>query len=325
MQALRIALVGAGAVGGYFAAPLARAGHQVSVVARGATLAAIRRNGGLTLEMQGQRFTAPVQAGEDASAFGPQDIVLLAVKAPSLPQAARHVPPLLGRETVVLPLLNGIPWWFFPGEQRLKSLDPEGVLERSIPLEHIVGSVVFPSLSCPEPAVTVHASGTRMVFGEPGGGAGDRVQRVVQALRDAGHAPEAASDIRREVWLKLLGNACFNPVSLVTGSHTDDMIDDERVNRLFTGMIRELLALGAALGIPIEMQPAERLAFTRKLGHIKTSMLQDAEAHRAVEIDAILGAPLEAAERLGVPVPLLETVYALARRRATVMGLYPAR
>lgn len=323
MGNLRITLVGAGAVGGYLASPLARAGHEVSVVARGQTLEAIRRRGGLTLQSQGESFTAPVVANDDARAFGPQDIVLLAVKAPALPQAAAHVPPLLGPQTLVLPLLNGIPWWFFPGAQRLKCLDPDGALERSIPFEQIVGSVVFPSLSCPEPGVTRHASGTRLVFGEPHGGDSERVRRVVEVLRAAGHSPEASADIRREVWLKLLGNACFNPVSMVTGSHTDDMIDDPRVNRLFTGMMRELLSLGRALGIGIDMEPAERLALTRKLGHIKTSMLQDVEALRSVEIDAILGAAIEAAERSGVAVPLLETVYALARRKAEVMGLYP--
>lgn len=323
MTALRIALVGAGAVGGYVAAPLARGGHTLSVLARGATLEAIRRNGGLTLQSQGERYTAPARAAEDARSFGPQDIVLLAVKAPALPKAAAHLPPLLGPQTIVLPLLNGIPWWFFQGPQRLRSLDPDGALERAIPFEHIVGSVVFPSLSSPEPGVTVHASGSRLVFGEPGGGESERVRHVVEVLEAAGHSPEATTDIRREVWLKLLGNACFNPVSLVTGSHTDELIDDPRINKLFTGMMLELLALGRALGIAIDIRPADRLAFTRKLGHIKTSMLQDLEASRPVEIDAILGAAIEAAERAGVAAPLLETVYALARRRAEVAGIYP--
>ncbi|HYF19406.1 MAG TPA: 2-dehydropantoate 2-reductase [Ramlibacter sp.] len=321
MTPLRITLLGAGAVGGYFGAPLAAAGHRVSVVARGATLETLRRDG-LTLLMEGRRVNGPVQAAEDGARFGPQDVVILAVKAPALPQVAQHVPPLLGPDTIVLPMLNGIPWWFFEGEQRLLRLDPDGALDKAIPRRQVVGAVVFPSLSCPQPGVTAHASGTRVVFGEPEGGTSERVQRVVDLFTQAGLSPEASTDIRREIWLKLLGNACFNPVSMITGSHTDDMLDDELIHELFDGMMRELMAMGRALGIDAVVDPAARMAFSRKLGHIKTSMLQDVDAGRAVELDGILGAAVELAARLGIQAPLLKAVYAIGRRRARELGLY---
>jgi len=324
----KICVVGAGAIGGFLAARLAHAGNKVSVLARGQTLAAIRKHG-IRLQSEGQHIVAPVTASDQATELGQQDIVILAVKAPSLAAVAAQVPPLLGPDTVVLPALNGIPWWFFQGAKgtlaghRLRAVDSDGTLERAIPAERIIGSVIFPSSSSPEPGVIVHASGTRMVFGEPSGAVSARVEAVVATLKAAGFAAEATPDVRMEVWLKLLGNACFNPVSLITGSPTDDMIDDPGIHRLFAGMMLELLELGRRIGITVDIEPEARLAFTRKLGHIKTSMLQDAEAGRPVEIDGILGTVVEIAEHAGCPAPLLTAVYAIARMRAQVGGLYP--
>jgi 2-dehydropantoate 2-reductase len=326
---LRIGVVGAGAIGGFLATKLALAGNQVGVLARGATLQAIRSKG-LQLDSGGVRLEARVAASDDAAQLGKQDVVILAVKSPSLPGVADKLGPLMGPDTIVLPALNGVPWWYFKAMQgtplagqRLRATDPDGRLEAAIPTRQIMGFVVFPSCSSPEPGLIVHASGSRLVVGEPDGTASSRAEAMGRMLAQAGFDASASPDIRREVWLKLLGNACFNPVSLLTGSPTDLMIDDADINRLFQDMMLELLAMGGEIGVPVEISPVDRLAITRKLGHIKTSMLQDVEAGRAVEIDSILGAAVEIAAELKMPAPCLKTVYALAKFRARHLGLYP--
>ena len=326
---LRICVVGAGAIGGFLATKLALAGNQVSVLARGATLQAIRSQG-LRLDSGGVRLQAHVAASDDAAQLGEQDVVILAVKAPSLPGVADKLSPLLRPDTIVLPALNGVPWWYFKAMQgtplagqRLKATDPDGRLEAAIPTRQIVGLVVFPSCSSPEPGLIVHASGSRLVLGEADGKPSPRAEVMGRIFVEAGFDASASPDIRREVWLKLLGNACFNPVSLLTGSATDLLIDDTDINQLFQNMMLELLAVGREIGVPVEISPVDRLAITRKLGHIKTSMLQDVEAGRAVEIDSILGAAVEIAAALGVSAPCLNTVYALAKFRARHLGLYP--
>jgi len=324
----RICIVGAGAIGGFLAARLARAGNDVSVLARGKTLDAIRAHG-IRLTSEGETFSAQVRASGQATDLGVQDIVILAVKAPGLPAVAAQLAPLLGPDTMVVPALNGIPWWFFQtatgklAGHQLRMADPEGKLAAAIPATSVVASVVFPSSSSPEPGVVVHAAGSRLVFGEPGGGDSARVQRLIAIMKHAGFAAETSNNIRMEVWLKVLGNACFNPVSLLTGSPTDRMIDDPGLYRLFTGMMLEVLALGTAIDVPVDIEPGPRLALTRKLGNIKTSMLQDVEAGRAVEVDGIIGTLVEIAAQLEFKAPLLETVYAIARMRAQVLGLYP--
>lgn len=324
----RICVVGAGAIGGFLAARLARAGNDVSVLARGKTLDAIRAHG-IRLTSEGETFSALVRASGQASDLGVQDIVILAVKATGLPAVAALLGPLLGPDTMVVPALNGIPWWFFQSAtgqlagHPLRMADPEGKLGAAIPATSVVGAVVFPSSASPEPGVVVHAAGSRLVFGEPGGGDSARLHRLIAIMKQAGFAAESSDNIRMEVWLKVLGNACFNPVSLLTGSPTDRMIDDPGLYRLFTGMMLEVLALGNAIGVPVDIEPGPRLAFTRKLGNIKTSMLQDVEAGRAVEVDGIIGTLVEIAGQLEFKAPLLETVYAIARMRAQVLGLYP--
>jgi 2-dehydropantoate 2-reductase len=324
----KICVVGAGAIGGFIAAGLARAGHDVSIVARGSTLDALRRHG-LRFESGAECYSVPVRVSDRAEDLGRQQIVIVGVKAPALSAAARLLPPLLDPETIVLPAQNGLPWWFFLAAsgrlagQRLRSVDADGSIESAIPISQVVGVVVFAACSCPEPGLVRHASGSRLVFGEPGGGESPRVNGLVRLLNDAGFAAEASENIRREIWLKLLGNACWNPVSLLTGASTDRLIDDEAVYRLFIGMMEEMIALGRTLGIETDFLPADRIAVTRKLGNVKTSMLQDVEAGRSVEIDAILGALVETAEAVGFPDRYLGTIYALARMRARVLGLYP--
>ncbi|MCB2044475.1 MAG: 2-dehydropantoate 2-reductase [Rhodoferax sp.] len=322
-------VIGAGAIGGFFGARMAHLGlADVSVVARGATLQALQRDGWI-LESGGQRIAAPVRAVPDPSQLPPQDVVLLAVKAPALAGVAARIAPLISPHTLVLPALNGVPWWFTLGRHTLpiagglRSTDPDGAIGRAIPVASVVGTVVYPACSSPAPGVSRHHSGSRLVFGAPDadGAAQARLQDLVGWFRCAGFDAEASGDIRTEVWKKLLGNACFNPVSMLTGSATDLLIDDPAIHALFVAMMRETLAVGAALGIDAGIEPAARIATTRLLGHVKTSMLQDAEAGRPVELDAILGALTELGGRAGVPTGTLDAVLALARMRARTFGL----
>ena len=329
----KICVIGAGAIGGFFGARLAQGFADVSVVARGATLHALQKNGWV-LESGGQRQAAPVRAVADAAQLGVQDLVILAVKAYALADIAPLVQPLLGPDTLVLPALNGVPWWFtqsgsgLPTTGALASTDPTGAISAAIPAQAVLGAVVYPACSSPEPGVARHHSGSKVVFGEPGSAPGAaptvRLAALVAMLRAAGFDAESSTDIRTEVWKKLLGNACFNPVSLLTGSATDLLIDDPGIHKLFVAMMRETLAVGAALGLHPGTQPEERIALTRKLGNIKTSMLQDAEAGRAVEIEAILGAVAELGGKLDVATPTLDVVLALARMRARTFGLLSA-
>jgi 2-dehydropantoate 2-reductase len=324
----KVCVIGAGAIGGFFGAQLAQGHADVSVIARGATLHALRRDG-WTFENAAGRTSSPVRATSDPRELGPQDIVILAVKAYALADIAPLVAPLLHSDTIVVPALNGVPWWFTLGDNglpiadRLRSLDPDGAIEASIPTGRLVGAVVYPACSSPGPGVVRHSSGTRLVFGEPAlrTAPSERVRQLVEWLRGAGFDAEATASIRSEIWKKLLGNACFNPVSMLVGASTDKLIDDPSLHALFEAMMSETLAVGRALGLDLEIRVPDRIAVTRKLGTVKTSMLQDIEAGRQVELDAILGAVNEIATTLGQPTPINDSIFALARMRAITLGL----
>jgi len=321
-----ICVVGAGAIGGWLAARLALAGETVTVVARGATLQRIAAHG-IELRSGHGREIASVRAVASAAELGPQDVVLLTVKAPALPALASTLRPLLHDRTLVLTAGNGLPWWYFlsPGQPceglRLRSVDPEGAIEGSIPLARILGLSVFASCHCPEPGVVQHDSGGRLVLGEPAGGASARVEALTRQLQAAGLDAHASNDIRRDIWIKLLGNACFNPVSLLTGAPTDAMIDQPALHAMFVRMMEEAIVVGGRLGLRLDVDPQRRIAQTRQLGHIKTSMLQDLETGRAVELDAIVGTLVECATAVATPVPTFASVLALARLRARHAGL----
>lgn len=327
----KVCVIGAGAIGGYLGVKLADSGVQVSVLARGNTLQAIQTRGWI-LEEEDKRLMAKVKAASDPQSLGVQDVVIIAVKAHALADIAPMVSSLCHEETVVVPAINGIPWWFSHGmarfgvPARLDSVDPEGVIDQAIDSHRVLGSVVYPSCYSPEPGVSHHSSGTRLVLGEiaspaTGGGSSARLARVVALFNAAGLAAEQTDAIRRAVWEKLLGNVCFNPVSLLTGSSTDLLIDDPRVYDVFIALMNEVAAVGAALGLDISVAPSQRLAVTRKLGRVKTSMLQDAEASRPVEVQAIVGAFVEVARSLNIETPIASTIYALARMRAQTFGL----
>ena len=323
---MKIGIVGAGAIGGWLAARLALAGEAVSVLARGATLARIAAEG-IELRSGGRSDRAHVRAAADAAALGPQDVLIISVKAPALPALAPALAALLHTETTVLYAGNGLPWWYFlpPGVPchglRLASVDPQGVLEAALPLARLLGLSVFASCHCPAPGVVQHNSGSRLLLGEPAGGTSARADELAQRLQHAGLDAQVSADIRRDIWLKLLGNACLNPVSLITGAESDLMIDEPRLYALFVRMMEEAIGVGGRLGLKLDVEPARRIAQSRQLGHIKTSMLQDLEAGRAVELDAILGALVESAAAVALPVPTLDAVLGLAGLRARTAGL----
>jgi 2-dehydropantoate 2-reductase len=324
---MKIGIYGAGAVGGLMAAWLARSGHDVSVVARGAQLAAIRRDGlrvrsGTALE----RFS--VKADADPAKLGPQDYVLVAVKAQSLTEVGERIAPLLGVDTSIVTAMNGVPWWFFDrlafhgGRERLESLDPGGKLARAMPTDRIVGCVIHLAASTPEPGLISHNMGKKLIVGEPGGRNGTRTSRIAQALTDAGFEVIATPAIEKEFWVKLLGNVSFNPVSALTLSTADRLIESAPVKRYMVSIMREVLAIGRAVGVDADIDPEARIDMARALGKFKTSMLQDLEAGKPLEIDGLLAGTLEIARKAGVDAPFTESLFGLVKARAQSTGQY---
>lgn len=326
---MRITVVGAGAIGGFFACKLFAAGHDVSVVARAETLLVIREHG-FRLETAHEVLIAPVRATSEPEELGVQDVVIYAVKAPSLPEVAKSTKALIGPHTVILPAINGLPWWYFLTSSialsgtRLKAVDPDGVIEANLPVGAVIGCVVFPSCTVLSPGVIKHMSGSKIAFGEPDGTKSRRLSDIIHLFEQAGFDACLSENVREEVWLKLLGNACFNPVSLLVDSSTDEMIDDPLLNDLFIEMMNETLELGARINIAPAIDARQRIAITRKLGKVNTSMRQDVEAHKPVEIEAILGTLIAVADLAGAPLPRVRAVYALARMRAKKLGVLPA-
>jgi 2-dehydropantoate 2-reductase len=323
---MKVAVVGLGAVGGLIAARLARAGHEVSALARGETLARVRAQGLLVTSAAGS-FSVPIAASSDAATLGPQELVVIAVKAPALAAIADAVAPLLGAETVLLPAMNGVPWWFMPAarpdEAPLASVDPGGVLLAKLPLARVLGCVVHLTCSSPAPGEVKHGFGERLIVGEPAGGNSARVAAVCAALASAGFQAEASTDVRREVWFKLWGNMTMNPVSALTGALTDAILDDTLVREFVLRCMAEAAAIGARVGCPIGQSGEERMALTRELGGFRTSMLQDAEAGRAIELDALVTAVHEIGGRVGVAAPNIAALLGLTRLMARKRGLYP--
>jgi 2-dehydropantoate 2-reductase len=326
----RVCVAGAGAVGGLIAGRLAAAGENVSVLARGAHLRAIRDEG-LLLEDGDARTVAKIVASDDPVALDKQDILLVAFKAHSLRDAAASLAPLVGPDTLIVPAMNGVPWWFFHGfggklaGKRLDAVDPKGEIARVLPPEQVLGAVVHLSSTMPAPGVIRRGKGNLLLVGELSRTETPRLGKVVELLRRVGFDARATHEIQREVWLKLWGNMNMNPISALTGSTADVVHDDPLTLALVRAMMNEAAAVGAALGIDMGMSVDERIAVTRELGVFKTSMLQDFEAGRTPEIDAILAAPCEIGDRLGIPMPWSKTVLGLVRQRALNLGLYARR
>ncbi|PZP91059.1 MAG: 2-dehydropantoate 2-reductase [Variovorax paradoxus] len=323
----RVCVFGAGAIGGWIGVRLAQAGCELSAVARGETLAALQTHG-LRLDQGGQTLTAPVRASADPAELGVQDLVLVAVKAPGLAQVAERIAPLLGPHTVVLTAMNGVPWWFFQGfggsyaGRSLESVDPGGRIAAAIPAEHVLGCIVHASCALHGPGFVKHHFGNQLILGEPAGGATERVQALAALLGKAGIDTQVSAQIQKDCWYKLWGNMTVNPISAITGVTTDQIMDDELVRGLVTQVMLEAKEIGARIGIPIAQQPEDRHAVTRKLGAFKTSMLQDVEAGRAVELDALVGAVRELGQITQTPTPFTDALFGLARLHARARGLY---
>jgi 2-dehydropantoate 2-reductase len=326
---MKVCIVGAGAIGGFIGTKLAAAGRaDVSALARGATLAALREHGwrlcsGETL------MQAPARASDAAAALGVQDVVVIAVKGPALAAVAANIAPLLGPDTMVVPAMNGVPWWFCAGvpdfgDAPIASLDPDGSIERAIPLRHVVGCVVHASTSTPEPGLVLHRMGQGLIVGEPAGGQSERVQRLAFLLAHAGFDATHSADVRHDIWYKLWGNLTMNPVSAITGATMDRILADPELVDFCTAAMLEAAAIGARLGCTITQTPQDRHVITAKLGAFKSSMLQDVEAQRPIELDLIVRAVHEIGQRLGVPVPTIGALLGLTRVFGQVRGIYPA-
>ena len=325
----KICIYGVGAVGGFVGALLARSGCDVCAVARGATLEAVKNNG-LRLEMDGETITQSITASDSPADLGVQDLVIVAVKAQSLPSVAEGIPALIGPQTTVLTAMNGVPWWFFDGFGKsceglqLKSVDPTGSVAAAIPSSQVVGGVVHGSFSLNEPGFARHGFGKKIIIGKPDGTTAKPLPELAKLLGDAGMEIDITDTIQREIWFKLWGNMTMNPVSAITGATCDKILDDPLVNRFCLNIMAEAAQIGAVFGCPIEQSGEERNALTRKLGAFKTSMLQDVEAGRRVELDALVTSVQEIGRHAGIDTPNIDTLLGLARLHAQVQGLYPA-
>lgn len=324
---MKITVVGAGAIGGLIGTRLAATGAaEVTALARGATLQALREHGWRLQSEQGL-LQAPARATDSPATIGVQDAVILTVKAPALAQLAPTLQPLLGPHTLIVPAMNGVPWWFcsrVPGfeDQPLVSLDPQGLIDRSLPLHQVVGCVVHASAAVAQPGLVVHRKGHGLILGEPFGGRSARVQALCDRLQAAGFEVTHADAVRRDIWYKLWGNLTMNPVSALTGAPMDQVLGDPLLRQFCSQAMQEAARLGAHLGCPIEQSPEDRHRITEQLGAVKTSMLQDVEAGRPIELDAIVTAVHEIARRLQEPTPAIDALLGLTRVMARQRGLY---
>jgi 2-dehydropantoate 2-reductase len=315
---MKIGIIGAGAIGGWIAARLALAGNSVSVLARGETLEAL--DDGLTINERGIIERAEVSALADAAAIGPQDVLVIAVKAPALADVAGLVRPMIGPETLIVPMLNGVPWWFVEGEPLL-SVDPDGRIAASIPTAQLIGCVVHAACRRIAPNAIEVAHADKLILGEPQGGTSDRVSELADIFEQAGIRTELSDNVRRAIWYKLWGNMTMNPLSALTGATADKILTSEGLKPFILACMTEAAAVGEAIGCPIRESGEDRMAVTARLGAFKTSMLQDVEAGRTIELEALVGAPREIGRRVGVPTPNIDTLYAVTRLMGESRGL----
>jgi len=324
---MKVCIYGAGAIGGWMGVKLAQAGCEVSVVARGATLDALREHG-LRLKENGETHAVRVQASDKPEALGVQDLVIVAVKAPAMAAVAPAVGAMTGSDTIVIPAMNGVPWWFADGlqlaeEPTRKVVDPTGAIGANIPASAVVGCVVHASTALVGPGHARRNMSDVLIFGEPAGKPSERVGTVVKAFESVGLASRASGNIRHDIWYKLWGNMTMNPVSAITGATADRIIDDPDVRSLLMAVMAEAATIGGLIGCPIDEPGENRIDVTRKLGAFRTSMLQDVDAGRPIELDALLGAPRAIAGALGVPTPSMNVLYGLTREFAQTRGLLP--
>lgn len=324
---MRVCIVGAGAIGGLLGVRLSKSGHDVSVLARGDNLEAIRSHGLKLVEPDGSMLVAPVdRASDDLADLGPQDLVFVALKAHQIAAVADRLSLLYDDSTVVIPLQNGVPWWFFqkfPGPyegHRLQALDPDGALERLVPTERIVGSIAYPAAEREAPGVIRLVEGDRFPVGELDGERSTRVTEIAQALTGAGFKSRVLTDIRSHLWVKAWGNLAFNPISALTGATLAEICGFPPTRGLAAEMMAEASVVAEKLGLHLRLSIEQRIEGAEKVGDHKTSMLQDLEAGRPLEIDPLVGSFVELGRLTDTAMPATETIYSLVSLLDTTAG-----
>ena len=318
---MKVCVVGAGAIGGLVASGFARAGHEVCLVARGAHLDALRAKG-LTLISGDKREVFALRASDEPADLGAQEVVFLCLKTPSIAAMLPRLKPLVARDTVVVPAINGLPWWYFYKEggkldgQTVACLDPEGTLFRALDPRHVLGCVVHAAAQVLEPGVVRHTAGREFLIGEPDRSRSARAERMVAAMNAAGFQAKLAVDIRVEIWLKLTGNLSYNPVAALALAHMDDIHGNPGLLALVRSLIEETMRVAQAYGVRVPITVDERIAIAKKLAGAKISMHQDIERRRPLEVDAIVGAVVELARKAGIATPMTDAIYALVAERA---------
>ena len=309
---MTVAIVGAGAIGGLLGAHLTRSGHDVTLIARGPNLVAMRSKGLTVREPGGAEFTVHPRCTDEVGAVSGASVVFITLKAHSIGAVAPAIGASLKNDAAVVGAMNGIPWWYFR-DRHLESVDPGGVIARSIPYEQVVGCVVYPAATLIEPGVVLHEEGNRFSLGEPDGAKTERVQAIAGLLAAAGFKAPVQGRLRNEIWLKLVGNATLNPVSALTGTTLAQMLRSDGGRQLLRSLMEEVAAVARALGVELPVGIDRRMEGAAAVGEHKTSMLQDLEAGKLLEIDALLGAVIELAGGADVAVPGLRTVYELVK------------
>jgi 2-dehydropantoate 2-reductase len=328
---MRVTIFGAGAIGGYLAAKLALAGRlDLSMVARGDHLRAVQENGLRFIE-EGRETSVALRAVSETQQLGEQDVVVLSLKAHSLPGALGQIAPLVGEKTAIVTMQNGLPWWYFHGVggdfdgTRIESVDPGGTVWAGLGPERVVGAVVYPAVEVDQPGVIRHIEGRRFSLGEPDGSRSERVERLAGEFIAAGLQAPVRDDIRSEIWIKLWGNLSFNPISALTGSTLKDIVGDPDTRSVARSMMIEAQHIGERLGVRFPIDVDRRIKGAGAVGAHKTSMLQDLERGRPMEIDAVVTAVQELGRLVGCPTPTIDLVLALVRRLGIERGCYSGR
>ena len=315
---MKFLIAGAGAIGAYIGARMAQAGFDVTLFARGPHLRAMQEHGVQVKSPDGDFVARPAIAGS-LEAVGPVDVVFLGVKAHGLPQLAPHLKPVLGPDTAVVSMQNGIPWWYFQGFRgeweglRLERVDPGGIISSAIEARRVVGSIVYFSTEIPTPGVVQHIEGNRISLGEPDGSRSERCRQIAEALIASGLRCPVTARLRHEIWVKVLGNASFNPVSALTRATLVQMMRDPGVCSVIRSIMQEVEAVSNKLGMELPVSIDQRITGAEKVGEHKTSMLQDLEAGRPMELEALIGAVVELGERVGLPMSCTRAIYECTR------------
>jgi 2-dehydropantoate 2-reductase len=329
---MKFLIAGAGAIGAYIGARMAQAGFDVTLFARGPHLRAMQEHGVQVKTADGDgNFTARPRVVGSLEEVGAVDVVFLGVKAHALPQLAPQLKPVLGPDTTVVSTQNGIPWWYFQGfggeweGLRLECVDPGGAISAAIPARSVVGSIVYFATEIPSPGVIHHIEGNRITLGEPDGTRSDRIRQIAEALIASGLRCPVTTRIRHEIWVKVLGNASFNPVSALTRATLVQMARDPGVSSVIRNIMQEVEAVSQKLGMELPVSIDQRIAGAEKVGEHKTSMLQDLEAGRPMELEALVGAVVELGERVGLPMTVTRTVYNCTKLLATSAASQPQK